>query len=191
MNRSILIAAISLFNCDISAKSKEPCEFYPDQIGFEWVYKDGRVDVVLYISKVDTNEANKKLITINRKSDQGDTRDQVILISKDGVYLIEEKKFKLDPPRCLIKLPVVAGNTWSEKHVTKNGSTWDVQYKTGESRVIKVPAGSFNAVPVISTYKKNGAEIELTKWYSCGKGLIQEEYTDAYGSILQSIKPQK
>jgi hypothetical protein len=81
-----------------------------------------------------------------------------------------------------------AGDTWSAEQPSRDFTTYGV---TGSSRVlgvqtVKVPAGSFHALAVVSTLSEKGFPYgsgTREAWFAPGKGLVKLVFKHADGSV--------
>jgi hypothetical protein len=102
-------------------------------------------------------------------------------IRKDGIFMTEEVGQAYDPPVCLLKLPLKAGDKWqTESKRPDLGSAYRFAREVGETRVIETPAGKFEAVQILCDTAPVGdrpADPKCAFWYAKGVGLLQIEGT--------------
>jgi hypothetical protein len=184
---------------------------------YRWTYKDvippgpaGTVrrveeqeseitEVVTAVKKTDAG----LVITLSQKmegSEYGGT--DTFLLSEKGLFttgtsltgpdIKGERRWKIDPPACLLKLPHKAGNKW-EYHVKAQpgGLVGGKAMKTahGPEEVV-VPAGKFMAIRVEYRATTKGKETTATFWYAPGVGLVKMVDGDTVQE-LKSFRPGK
>ena len=84
--------------------------------------------------------------------------------------MVSLRECEFDPAMCLLKLPLKAGREWAMKSKIE-GTEFQLTATTGKPESIKVPAGTFEAVPVVQTGTIGGKPFEATHWYALGVGL--------------------
>ena len=116
------------------------------------------------------------------------------LLHREAYQQQEGADVKYDPPREFLKNPLIAGArwTWKGKSITRQDASESNQVTGAE--VVKVPAGRFRAMKVVS--KVTDGEIAVTKtyWYAAGVGLIKSTTTSRqleYGWELVSYSFKK
>jgi len=89
-----------------------------------------------------------------------------------GVYLHGVHNRTLDPPRTVLRFPVKAGDTWTEKY--KDGDTpTEARSTVGDPETVTVPAGKFRAVPVETVIRTAASRNTSTTWYVDGIGVVK------------------
>jgi hypothetical protein len=151
------------------------------------VYTEKDKDVTLRVTEVEEKDGTK-VVTVRRVGPNELTPDKKVEVSEKGLFLLEWEGGELDPPKCLLKLPVRAGDKWGVGHPRDPiiGTR-----TTGPTESVKVPAGKFEAVRVESACKFAGREQRNTFWFSPGIGIVRHDFAGEVVSVLKSFTPGK
>ncbi|WP_088255204.1 hypothetical protein [Fimbriiglobus ruber] len=93
---------------------------------------------------------------------------------------------KIDPPKCLIQMPIKLGARWNWKLADGPEHTSMVR---GVERV-EAPAGAFTAVRIEYSMKVDGKTETTTSWFAEGVGIVKTE-ADGIVAVLESFTPGK
>lgn len=186
--------------------------FFPTEVGTKLVkryYDTGSSSDSTYAVTAVEEKGAAKLVTIswttqglsglvNGKPYQSPDREDLYakyLVSKNGLFvvsdynLIEKKWQDFDHPRCLLKLPVKPGDSWTTEVPAER---YKVTATVGKPERVKVPAGTFDAIPVHADATHNGKPVpHRTVWYAAGIGPIKSMVGDRVGMELVSFTPGK
>jgi hypothetical protein len=91
---------------------------------------------------------------------------------------------------CLLKLPAKAGDEW-EVRSTRNEVEFKLTATVRKVEKVKVPAGTFEAVPVVLEGTVGGRTITATQWYAPGVGLVKVNQGETTIEELKSFTPGK
>lgn len=161
----------------VPREHRRPVPYFPTAVGTRWVYeRDGRelVDTVTAAERA----GGAVLVTVRREDSGTVVGQDKLLVSGEGVFRVAATGQRLDPPVCLVRLPVPA--RWA---VTGGGVTGTCAARRVEA--VDVPAGRFEAVRVDGVYTVHGTAATSTEWYAPGVGVVRQE--TGVGSTLRLV----
>jgi hypothetical protein len=162
-------------------------DYFPLRVGDSWKYR----------STVSDAEATLKVVSEEKQAD-GSKRFLVQKVAGAEIqdwysktagwvlhhreaYVGHQLETKYDPPKQLLRNPLITGATWkwSGRSITQN----EVQenHEVMRSEIVKVPAGTFRAIKLVSQITEGSTVKTQTSWYADGVGLLK--YTIAAGEI--------
>ena len=98
--------------------------------------------------------------------------NHVYLHSRDGVFLIMRDLDVLDPPCCVVRLPLKAGDAWEVNCPTVFPAA--IKCAIGNEEEVEVPAGRFKAVRIDKrSVLSDGKTVRATDWVVPGMGAIK------------------
>jgi hypothetical protein len=164
------------------AGAPKRADFFPLRVGDSWTYRHSE----------DLSEITVKVLSAEKQPDgtlrylveklAGLKIDSWYAHAEGWVLLLREAypeqegfEIKYDPPKKFLKNPLVAGATWnwSGKNIAQADAT-ELNKVIGPE-VVKVPAGRFRTVKVVSRVTDGGALKTVTNWYADGVGLIKSQ----------------
>lgn len=164
--------------------------YFPTAVGARWVYQKDDKEVIDEVTGVEWTNGTA-VVTVCRGG-HGEDRDVLwrVAVSEAGLSWVERLKDRLDPPRCFLRLPARAGETWEW---TGNGhpphaQTWQVDAH-GLERV-KVPAGEYTAARV--DHRRLGVmcmNVYETLWYAPKVGPVKSAFNGRSAWVLKSFTP--
>jgi hypothetical protein len=140
------------------------------------------------------------LVSVGLEHEHGDPAPYLKLKLTDaGVYMVRESRDEFDPPVCLLKLPVKAGDSWSvERPAVGELAGSKRSYRTAGDEDVEVPAGKFRAVRVEETTEwtghLKGLTTQTTTWYAPSVGRVKEVHKVGQSemvTVLKSFVPAK
>ena len=122
------------------------------------------------------------------------TENYVYQQTKAGVYLIMRDLEILDPPCCVGRLPLTAGDTWEVNNPAVFRAA--IRYTTGTEEEVEVPAGNFKAVRIeTKSVLRDATTIRGTDWVVAGMGVVKSRVRLPDGmeavQVLKSYTPGK
>ena len=155
----------------------KPVYYYPTAEGDKRVYESQVGKTTLEITEVVTKVEPKGdglRVTLGRVID-GTTRPQgPVDVSARGVFRTAGSKHDGEPFP-LVKLPVKAGDTWSQTLELPTGrDSMKVTYTVVGEEDVEVPAGKFKAVRIDQVGVAAAGTIKGSSWHAPGIGLIKE-----------------
>jgi len=161
---------------------KEDPVCFPTKVGDRMVSMLAGSEIVCVVTKVEKT-ADGIAVTQEFEDAQGvRTHDQTVVVSASGLKVIRYSGRDLDKPVWWLKLPHVAGNTWTDNLGGQKTQTmgWEE---------IEVPAGKFKAIRVDRDDNADGTA-KTSYWYAPGLGCIK--WSDAHRAReLKSFTPGK
>jgi hypothetical protein len=174
-----LAALAALAGAVAAADEKMPdTPYYPLVVGNTWHYRagDNRFQLkVAEIKSVDGKPRAKIDLVVNDKA----VSFEQVGVTKDGVvrYTFEGKEAK--PPIEFLKVPPKADASWKiDSEVIDKAGKLPVKgtFKIGKEEDVKVPAGTYKAVPVSGQdIDANGVRVQkLTYYFAAGVGMVKQ-----------------
>lgn len=189
-----IILFFLLYTDEVSApvppKKADDIVYFPTTVGSKWVYDcDGEECIELITERNETKDG-EVVVTISWETRPGKTTPVYkLLVSKAGVFRVENLGKKVDPPQPFLQLPIKDGLEWKWQ-AEKSDVIW--VYKSQKAEEVKVPAGSFEAIPVHSEWGVNGQQAQkATDWFAPNVGIVKRSYGDKSLKILKSYTPGK
>jgi hypothetical protein len=161
--------------------------YFPTTPGTKWVYESEHDKLALVISEVEQNEAGT-LVTVDRVNGGEATRFQKVLVSTNGVIQTDFMGKTIPHPWVLLTVPYKEGDTWSDDDSDEFGFTASINRVCGVE-IVKVPAGTYEAVKVDSEYRLKGQKITRSIWYAPHVGVVK--ITGSGTQVLKSFTPGK
>jgi len=144
---------------------------YPLKVGNTWEYRHGKQKLVTRVVREEALGADTYAVL--ETTADGKTILEKVAALPGGVYRSFAEDLKIEPPLCLLKLPVKAGETWIVKCTA--GSLPVEGTFTAQEEEVKVPAGAFKAVRSSSPDFRIGTlKMTLTYWFAPGVGLVKQ-----------------
>jgi hypothetical protein len=169
----------------------KPVLYYPVQKGTTWVYKTGDDEETSTITDVEKKKDGAFLVTISRESQRGFVPHSRMLVSGEGVAVVEVKLtglVPLDEPLWVLKTPSAGGKSWGVA-VALGGDELGVGKMTASGpEKVEVPAGTYQAVRVDMDGTFFGERQQVTTWYAVGVGKVKE-VSGKEVEVLKSFLP--
>lgn len=194
-------------------RGAESPEFYfPTEVGTKIIMRSYRgestSDSIYRVTAVE-QKGTAKLVTVSWtaegltalfdgnpiRSTETEDPNSKYLVSANGVYvvasylLLEKKWEEYKTPRCLLKLPAKPGDRWTNE---EPASQYKMTATVGKPEKVKVPAGTFDAIPVNIEATHEGKPVpRRTIWFAAGIGQIKSTVDDEVAMELISFTPGK
>jgi hypothetical protein len=169
-------------------------DYFPLRVGDSWTYRNDE-DESEFTVRVLSDERRaggdvayevEKLAGVRIHSWYAKTPGWVLVLSEvnpeqEGIGV------KHEPPRQLLKNPLVAGAKWTWKGKGMTGDDVLEINTVAGTDVVTTPAGRFRAMKVVSKVTDGDAAVTKATWYAPGVGLVKtltETPTLRYGSQL-------
>lgn len=197
MPRGLVCLPLALFAAVTAApvpKAKPVESYFPTAVGTKWVYEwqNGKLIMEEVIEMTEKNGERRVPV---RSSEPGSNWDCMFSVTVKEVVQRTAIQFKVD--FLLMRLPLKEQNSWEFEIPIQQRFKCDAGKMTvGMAEKIEVPAGTFEAVPVVSeTTAVNGKAIptpeKCTRWWVAGVGLVKIEYADGYRVLKESAPANK
>jgi hypothetical protein len=192
----VVMAALPAVAQSTKAKAKAGTgDFYPLKVGTKWNYEldagqpqKGMITSVIAAEETADGKPIARLeVYING---QKAPTTEHLMSNKDGVFRVKINNQQLDPPLCILKYPLKAGQKWDTK-TTAIGQQLDVSCRQGAEEEVQVPAGKYKAVPCVietSTQTQQGAmKIVNTYWFVDDVGVVKQKMNFGDKVILMEL----
>ena len=93
--------------------------------------------------------------------------------NNEGVFRNRYNDIEVSPPVCLLKYPPKEGATW-ETQTKFSDQQLTVTGREGKSEDVQVPAGKFQAVPVVVEATTEGIKISTSFWFAENVGIVKQ-----------------
>lgn len=161
-------------------KAKVPVpDYFPMSVGDSWTYRQEESDTE-YTVKVLSAEKQADGTTRYLLEKQAGAQIQSWYSKINGwvlmhgeSYLGQELKSKYEPARQFLKNPLVAGEKWTWKGKAITNMDFTEFNEVVGPETVKVPAGTFRAMKIVSKVEDGGALMTKTSWYANGVGLVK------------------
>jgi hypothetical protein len=173
MNRTLF--AILLVAAPAWAAADEPKkpDYFPLAKGNKWDYEvkvgDEKREFTLEITAVKAEKGTTTAEFVVRTGEEEETGE--VIADAEGVRG-RFNTLKMDPPLTLLKYPLKANDRWAEKLQIQNDEVL-VSSSVKEAEEVKVPAGTYKAVPVETGLLVRKDAVGITTWYAAGVGIVQ------------------
>lgn len=174
--------------------AKKPVWYYAVKKGTKWVYRSQNAkDITILLDAAETKDGATTISLVELSEDGKKTPSEKVSLSAAGVFRVEVHGEAIQPPLCLLKLPVKAGDRWEDK---ARDTRFDLRARFTASgpSMVSVPAGQFEAVGITKEMVGEGGVRTSppdTDWYAPGVGLVKTTQGDAVMTTLLSFTPGK
>jgi len=182
--------------------------YYPTEVGAKWVLRHyaGKLhwDETRTVTAVEMEKNGSKVVTVQQRSvrkegivlEGQEPKDLVlessskVRVSTTGFQVVatndtDDKKWKQLESSVLFPYPLKDGDKWDHKIPE---SKYEVVYRVGKPERVKVPGGTFDAVPVYVEGTQGGKKLpKRTFWYAPGIGGIKSTIDDEVWMELVSF----
>jgi len=159
--------------------------FLPLTDGNTWEYS---VNGQAMIQKVEQVKGGPWVL-ITSVEGQGTVREW-LTVDRDGIQSLKMEQasgtIEYPKPLLILKLPAKPGQKWSQK-LNFNGQEGSVDSEIVGPESVKVPAGTFEAILVISRTLMQGLEIGQSTWYAAGIGMVKRIQETRFQGKRQSV----
>jgi RNA polymerase sigma factor (sigma-70 family) len=173
-------------------KEKAKTNYWPRRVGDKWVYTHGEREVSREVARVTEKDGETRVTTTH--TDGTVSREIEYLVKGGAVYQTKAGPYTFDPPIRYVDIDLKAGAKWESKTPLTEGVLGNSgEMVVGEEEEVKVPAGTFKAVPVVYTVTEvDGKPIPkptvYTCWYAAGVGLVKLK-CDGREMVLKAFTP--
>lgn len=173
--RLFMLAGVLLAGSSLLAQQTMPTTpFYPLTPGTTWTYKtkDGN-RFTMKVQKQD-KVGDTPCVRVILLDDNKEVGYECVSVTSDGVYRNAFGAATPDKPVRILKLPLVAGDSW-EIDGKALGDTFKGKFKVEKEEDVTVPAGKYKAFPVTSEdLDASGLRATTTSYYASGVGLVRQ-----------------
>lgn len=178
-----VLAFFALTTGALAQRDKTPAakDYFPLRVGDLWKYrmKDEEAEYTLKVIGAEKQMDGSVQYLLEKKAgiEIQDWYSRVgdwVLMHREAYSGQEGMEVKYETPRQFLKNPLTAGATWrwTGKSITQTDVTESNEVAGPE--VVKVPAGTFRAMKVVSHVSDGqAAAVTKTYWYAAGVGLVK------------------
>lgn len=165
-------------------KDRRPDNFCPMTVGDKREYAHpARPEAVVQTREITSVEEKNGV----RHYTQTQSTGQVVVmkVEKAGVFIVSSGGTAYDPPYKACGPDMKAGDVWD------CGGANGMRRSVGPPEKITVPAGTFTAYPVTTTYAKVPGATGGTIWYADGVGMVRYDSGSTTTLVLVKYTPGK
>jgi hypothetical protein len=112
--------------------------------------------------------AGESVVAIREAKDGSAPKVEVYRQTDAGLFLALRDLHVFNPPCCVARLPLTAGDTWEVNDPAVFSGP--IKFTTGEAEEVEVPAGKFQAVRIEKeSVLRDGTRIRGTEWAAPGR----------------------
>ncbi|MHC9542532.1 MAG: hypothetical protein AB9903_23740 [Vulcanimicrobiota bacterium] len=214
--RIIAFCLLTLLFINATGCGKVSNDYFPLEKGTSWRYsfeglsKKGNISMDADAEEA-LDEGKGTIIKWMRnlgEDEEGQSSDRELYVKKSDSSVIAYKRVhpiigyietNLNPPQCILKLPLKEGESWQwEGKIFGMKST--AVFKTEGRERITLSDKSYNAVKVTEQCTiADGRTCSISRWYAPGKGMVKQEsktmvkneYAEQAEMKLESFSPAK
>jgi hypothetical protein len=190
MYRVLLAALLVAVPTWAAADDPKQPNYYPLTKGSKWDFQveagGQKIDATSEITKSEVKGG--KTYATAEINFAGQAITEEVSADDKGVYKTTFQGMKLDKPLTVLKYPIKAGTTWTEK-VSAGGMDMEAKFTVKEAEKVTVPAGTYDkAVPVDMNIQVGGQTISATVWYAENVGSVKQNVEVGGQSIKLELK---
>lgn len=177
------------------ASSSGSKDYFPLSVGDSWKYRS---------TTADGKQSEFTIKVLNEEKENGNTQYLVETVStfqpihdwysKPGGWVLMHRqeyvktalKTEYQPTKQFLKNPLTSGDSWKWKGKGMMDLEIDESNEVSGPEAVSVPAGSFEAMKVMTKVVQGGAPVTKTYWYAPGVGLVKS-MTDT-GSVKSTTE---
>jgi hypothetical protein len=174
------LLAFPLANADPPPKAPEkPLSFLPDTVGDTLVIEetrptaDGETTRLITRTVVAAKRTDgASVVAIKEEKERAPPNVEMYQQSDSGLFLMSRDLQLFDPPCCVARLPLKAGDTWEVND--PDAFPTPIRFRVGKEEEIEVPAGKFKAVRIEKeTILRDLKRVRVTEWTVPGMGAVK------------------
>ena len=157
-------------------------DYFPLRVGDSWKYRsttaDGKQSEFSVKVLSEEKEAGNQLYLVETVSTFQPIHDWYskpsgwVLMHRQE-YVKTGSKAEYQPTKQFLKNPLTSGDSWQWKGKGMMGLEIDESNQVSGPETVSVPAGSFDAMKVITKVVQGGAPVTKTYWYAPGIGMVK------------------
>jgi hypothetical protein len=164
------------------ASSNGSKDYFPLRVGDSWKYRsttaDGKQSEFSMKVLSEEKEAGNTLYLVETVSTFQPIHDWYskpsgwVLMHREE-YVKTGTKSECEPTKQFLKNPLTSGDSWQWKGKGMMGLEIDESNQVSGPESVSVPAGSFDAMKVMTKVVQGGAPVTKTYWYAPGVGMVK------------------
>lgn len=183
--RSILtlMSAFLILTTSVAAQRAKPVaaqDYFPLRVGDSWKYRmtDGDTEYTVKVLSAEKQLDGTLLYLLEKQAgliihDWYSKTQGWVLMHREAYVGQEGLEIKYELPRQYLKNPLVAGEKWNWKGKSIVQAEVEERNEVTGTEVVKVPAGTFSAMKVVSLVSESTGVMTKTYWYADGVGLVK------------------
>jgi len=191
-----LFAALLVAAAPLAAAADDPKkpDYFPLAKGHKWEYAaqagDNKVDITITVTAVKTEKGKVTATRVVTEPNRDTTEE--ITVTAAGVSGHLFPGIPAEHRATLLKYPVKPRDTWTEKFQIKEKDLVALS-TVKEPEEVKVPAGTFKAVPVETGVLIGEGEesFGLTTWYADGTGVVKQKVVLGNNALTVTLQLKK
>lgn len=165
-------------------KDKRSDNFCPMTVGDKREYAHpSEPTMVVQTREIASVEVKDGVKHFTQKIDTGQV--VVMKVEKAGVFVVSSGSSVYDPPYRACSPDMKEGDEWD------CGGLTGMKRSVGKPEKVTVPAGTFTAYPVTTTYAKSPGAVGGTIWYADGIGMVRYDSGNITTLVLAKYTPGK
>ena len=190
---ALLLAAAPALVAAAADDPKKP-DYFPLANGHKWEYAaqagENKVDITITVTAVKTENGKIKATRVVTEPNRDTTEE--ITVDATGVSGHLFPGIPVEHRATLLKYPVKPRDTWTDKFQLKEKDVLALS-TVKETEEVKVPAGTFQAVPVeTGVIIGEGEEsFGITTWYADGTGVVKQKVVLGNNACVVTLQLKK
>ncbi|MBL8829944.1 MAG: hypothetical protein JNM18_23395 [Planctomycetaceae bacterium] len=168
-------------------------DYYPLKLGTKWNYElkvgDRKVLITNQVAKIETID-EQKMARVETVMNNNIAATEHLTSTTTGVFRTKFNGSDVNPPICLLKLPVKVGDEWKDTNKIGNDEL-KTTCKVEAAETIEVPAGKFDTLRVNVSAQVGDQSVETIYWFAEGTGVVKQSFNAGDMKLyieLESIK---
>ena len=199
----MLVLLLTLMTTNVTAQKSgaRVSDYFPLSVGDSWTYRHNEDDSEFTV-KVLSAEKHPDGTMLYLVEKQAGAVIRYWYSKSSGWTLLHREAYQhqegidrqYQPPREFLKNPLITGAKWTWKGIGINGQLTSESNQVIGPEIVKVPAGTFRAMKVVSKVSDGETAGTKTYWYAAGVGLVKSITTGGqlqYGWELVSYSFKK
>lgn len=197
VSRTLLVVALAALSTASPSRATGPAaeakapDYYPLKVGTKWHYQfesnDGQkaqlTNQIGGVEQIDGRElARLEVYNQGQKSPY----TEHLASTEGGVFRVRMSSLDLSPPMCLIRYPLKAGQTWGGV-TSVGGRRMTIEAKQGRPEEVRVPAGTFRAIPCTIVVSDGADKAPTTLWFAEGVGIVKQRSENGTQTITLEL----
>ena len=179
----VLMAALFILMTSVEAQRAKQVaarDYFPLRVGDSWKYRmtDNDTEYTVKVLSAEKQADGTTLYLLEKQAgvvirDWYSKPTGWVLLRREAYVGQEGLDIKYAPPKQYLKNPLVAGEKWNWKGKSITQTDVEEHNEVIGIEVVKVPAGTFRAMKIVSRVSDGSAAIQKTYWYADGVGLVK------------------
>lgn len=191
----ILAFAFALLTTSVAAQRAKPPmrDYFPLRVGDSWKYRstDGDAEYTVTVLSAEKQADGTMLYLLEKQvgikiHDWYSKSNGWVFQHREAYPEQEGLEVKYQPARQYLKNPLLAGATWNSTGKSVVQMDFHESNRVVGPAMVKVPAGTFRAMKIVSKVLEGKGSQVKTYWYVDGVGLVK--YTTESGQTISGFE---